>query len=254
MKCPSCGHENEGGSKFCQSCGANMEAASAPGVTATPPPPPPPPPPAQPRPAAPPPPRGGTGNIDMGEIVSKSFNEVFSNIGGYVLLALAITLVGGITMGILMGPLMGGMFYVIRRKLRGQGELDIGMAFNKGFEKFAPTFLFALIVAVAYGIIIFILMITVIGMVAFIIVIPALIAIVAIGLQLIMEENMEFGAALSEAFNILKSQFWMLILTCLVLGLVSGLGTIACGIGVLVTMPIAYVGMVKMMNALRYGD
>jgi len=232
-----------------------MEAAAAPGVTATPPPPPPPPPPpAQPRPAAPPPPRGGTGTIDMGDIISKSFNEVFSNIGGYVLLGLAITVVGGITMGILMGPLMGGMFYVIRRKLRGQGELDIGMAFKKGFEKFAPTFIFALIVAIAYGIIIFILAITVIGMVGFIIVIPALIAIVAIGLQLIMEENMDFSAALSEAFKILKSQFWMLILTCLVLGIVSGLGTIACGIGVFVTMPIAYVGMVKLMNALRYGD
>ena len=143
MKCPSCGIENEGGSKFCQSCGANMEEAVETTAVppeqsdAPPPPPPPPPPPVQPAgQTATPPPSGGGGQLDMGGIVSKSFSEVFSDIGGYIVLALVVSLVSSVTMGILGGPLMGGTLYAIRRKLKGEGTIDLGTVFNKGMEKF----------------------------------------------------------------------------------------------------------------------
>jgi len=270
MKCPSCGHDNTDDSKFCQSCGGSLEGAAQPvgeqPEQAAPPPPaedapppPPPPPPTQPPPTAAPPPSGGAGTFDMGDIISKSFNEVFSDIGGYLVLGLVVSLVGSVTFGILSGPLLAGGLWVIRRKLRGEGTLDVGLVFNKGFEKFLPTFLFTLILGVAFYIVYFILLLIMATGIGAIIAIPGLLilagvmtAMAGIGLQLIMEEDMDLGGAINTSFSIMGSNFWMMMILCVILGIISGLGSIACGIGVFLTMPIAWVGLVKMMDDIRY--
>src|SRR3989304_2384572 len=99
MKCPSCGFENEGSSKFCQSCGGNMEEVSGAGPSnqgTTPPPPT-----SKPRSGSTP----GNVNIDIGGWLSKGFSEVFADIGNYILLGLVVGIVSGITFGILAGPL-----------------------------------------------------------------------------------------------------------------------------------------------------
>ncbi len=279
MKCPSCGFENEASSSFCQKCGATM-GAPPPGQPAQPPPRPPsytaPPPPPPPRQAAPPPPRqapptGGTGQIDLGGWVSKAFNEVFSDFGSYLLIGLLVGIVSWITGYLLFGPLLAGSLQVIRGKLRGETpKVDPGSVFSVGFSKFGPTFLLVFLYLLAMGvvyaiiwIISFILaLIPVIGVIlTFILSLVMFVLGLAIGgwvtpffafgMHFIMEENMEFMDAGKKAFEVMKENMLMYWVFGLVAGIIGGIGGIACGIGVFVTLPV-YLVMVSLMLENRF--
>jgi hypothetical protein len=236
MKCPSCGFENEEGSKFCQSCGANMqEAAGAGGPAPTPP------------PSAPPPrpPRRGY-EIDLGGWLSKGFNETFSDIGSYILLGLVVGIVGGITLGILLGPLLGGALVVVRRKMRGQGAIDIGSVFSIGFEKFVPTFVLVFVPLIILGIIGMVL--PFIGALIDLVIMGVIFPWWAIGLHYIMEENAEFMDAGKKAWEILSTNLPMFWVFGIVAGIVSGIGAVVCGIGIIVTIPIGLIAMAAMLE------
>ncbi len=267
MKCPSCGFENEEGSSFCQNCGANMSE------TAPPPPPPPqqesapppPPPPGQGAPPPPPPqgapPRAGGFEFDLGGWISKGFNEVFAEFGGYLVLGLIVVLVGGITMGILSGPLLAGALVIIRRKLRGEtSSIDAGSVFSIGFAKFGPTFLLVFLTGLALGIVYFVLMalsaIPIIGILFMLILMVFGIAIsglvssfIVIGLHYIMEENLEFMDAGRKAIDVLKENMVMFWVFGFVAAIIGSIGEIACFIGVFVTMPVAFVMYALMLEA-----
>jgi len=232
MKCPSCGFENEGGSKFCQSCGANMQEAAGSGGPAPP-----------PLSAAPPPRRGY--EIDLGGWLSKGFNETFSDIGSYILLGVVVGIVGGITAGILLGPLFGGALVVVRRKLRGQGAIDIGSVFSIGFEKFVPTFVLVFVSVVILAII---GMIPVIGWLICLVAGGLIMPWWAIGLHYIMEENADFMDAGKKSWGILSTNLPMFWVFGIVAGIVSGIGSVICGIGVIVTIPIGLIAMAAMLE------
>jgi hypothetical protein len=237
--------ENEEGSKFCQSCGANMSEAAGEGATQSAPPPPPPPPsggapppPPPPRPAASP--GAGSAEIDWGWI-GTAFNEVFSDIGAYILMGLVVGIVSSIGF-ILGGPLMGGSLYVIRRKLRGQGKVDIGEIFNVGFAKFGPTFIFGFGTVLIVGIVIGVLnLIPVLGQIVSIVVGAFIGPFLVIGLHYIMEENAEFMDAATKSWNMMSKNLLMIGIFGLVTAIIEGIGGIACGVGVFVTIPVALV-------------
>jgi hypothetical protein len=241
MKCPSCGAENEPGSKFCQSCGANTET-SGPSASTGGPTPPPPPPFTQPPPSAGP--KGST-ELDIGGWLSKAFNEVFADFVNYLLIGVVVGLVSGITFGILAGPLMGGALSVVRRKLRGQGAVDVSKVFNVGFEKFLPAFLIVFIPAIVLGIV---AAIPIIGGIVDLVAMGLLMPIWAISLHYIYEENMEFMDAGKKAWEIASKNPMMYWLFGIVTAIVSGIGRIACGIGAFVTIPVGLVMMALMLE------
>ncbi len=240
MKCPSCGFENEEGAKFCQSCGGKVEAGAPmeEGATAQPPPPPPPPPPSS-GPAA-------SGEIDIGGWISRGFTETFADFGNYILLGLVVGLVGGVTAGILMGPLYAGALYVVRRKLRGTGTIDVGQVFSLGFEKFLPTFV---IVWPPLVIILLVNLIPVIGWIVSLVACGFMMPFFAIGLHYIMEENMDFMDAAKGAWALISKNMGMFWLLGFVTGIIAGIGGIVCGVGAFVTMPVGIIMMALMLES-----
>jgi len=226
--------ENEEGAKFCQSCGGNLGSDTPPSEEAapplskaedTPPPPPPPPsgsvpPPPPPRPAAPR--SAGSTEIDWGWI-GNAFTEVFSDVGGYILLGLVVSVVSSVTLGILAGPLVGGALYIVRRKLRGQGSLNIGETFNIGFAKFGPTFLLVfisiIVVAVVGGVL---QMVPVLGQIVAVVLGAFISPFLVIGLHFIMEDNLEFMDAGKKAWEVMSGNILMIMVFGLVVGLSLG--------------------------------
>jgi hypothetical protein len=243
MICPSCGIENEEGAKFCQSCGGNMEGVSSSGGGPGPKAPPPPPPPTSKAPGQAP----GSVNIDIGGWISKGFSETFSDFGNYILLGVVVGLVSAVTAMILAGPLFGGGLVLVRRKLRGQGQIDIGQVFSIGFEKFLPTFVlvFAPVVVVAL-----IQMLPVIGQIIGIVAAGFLGPFWAIGLHYIMEENEDFMEAAKKSLDMFMKNPVMFWLFGLVAGIISGIGAVVCGIGIIITVPIGFVMYATMLEEL----
>ena len=249
MKCPSCGFENEEGSKFCQGCGANMaetadEGAGQSAQQETPPPPPP------PSAQAPPPPPSASpapsGQIDLGGWISKGFNEVFSDIGNYIVMAIIVGLGGGITAGILAGPLYAGALMVTRKKLRGEGAIDVGSIFSIGFEKFLPTFVIVFVPILVIGLI---AMIPVLGQIVAIVAAGWLLPWWAFAIYYIMEENAEFMEAGTKAWRVVSTNLGMMWVLGFVTSLISGIGGIVCGIGVLITLPVGIVMMALLVES-----
>ncbi|MBS1712818.1 MAG: hypothetical protein JST30_00625 [Armatimonadetes bacterium] len=62
-------------------------------------------------------------------------------------------------------------------------------------------------------------------------------------LPLIADRGLQPFEAMGQSWTMLKSHMWMALLFYLVISLLSGLGVIACGIGILVTVPLMYVCM-----------
>ena len=237
MKCPSCGFENEEGAKFCQSCGGNVDEISEGAPQGAPPPPPPTSGPSQ---------TPGQFNIDIGGWISKGFSEVFSDIGNYILLGLVVGILSSIG-GILAGPLFAGSLVLVRRKLRGQGHIDIGEVFSIGFEKFVPTFV---IVFVPLVIMVILEMIPVVGWIIGIVAIGVLGPFWAISLHYIMEENEDFMDAGKKAWDVFMKNFMMFWLFGLVTSIISAIGGVVCGIGAIVTLPVGIVMYSLMLEEL----
>jgi len=193
--------------------------------------------------------------LDIGKVISRSFDVLFKNV---VVLAVAMflaELIGGVTIGILMGPMLAGMVIISLKLLRGE-TAEIGDVF-KGMDKFGPAFLVLLLTYLAVGAIwlatiIFALipflgiLVTVLLWICLGIAFPLIGAFVAFALCAIVDKNLDLGGAFKFAIDRIKVnplEIWVL---ALVLGILSSIGSIACGIGVFVTAPIFILGMTIM--------
>lgn len=61
-------------------------------------------------------------------------------------------------------------------------------------------------------------------------------------LPLLVDKRMAFGDALKQSMEVAKQNFWFYLVYILVIGIVSQAGSIACGIGILVTLPFSILG------------
>jgi len=201
------------------------------------------PPPPPPSASSPPPPKG---ELDIGGWISKGFAELNSDVDGYIILVLVVMVVSGVTFGILAGPLLAGSYRVIRRKLRGQGKLDIGAVFNEGFSVFVPSFLIVLIPGLIVGIL---GAIPYIGWIVGLVAGPLLLPFWSFSMHYILEEKQDFVPAGQASWEIIKTNpfnFWVL---GLLTGIIMSIGSIACGIGILYTYPVGLIIMSFMLDS-----
>ena len=167
-------------------------------------------------------------NVQIGKWIGEGWGlvkQVLWPMIGFLFLA---GLIFGVTFGIALivaAPLMAGMMIVPLRTLKGRPQ-PFG-AFFHGFRAFLPLFLYSLVAGFLIQV----------GM--YIILIPGLYLATAWcwANLLIIDRGMEFWPAMAASMKVVNKNFWGTLGWLFVSGLVMSLGYLACGLGLLVTIP-----------------
>ncbi len=178
---------------------------------------------------------------EIGTCVSAGIDGLKKNAVTHIVSALLVGIVGGVSGGILSGPMMVGYMRMIKAEDEG-GTPEIGDVF-KGFDDFVPALLAVLVSSIIVSIGFFLCIIPGLLIMALI---PTAAYLVAVG-------EKDGINAIKRAFNAVKANMLSSIICSLVLGIIGSIGSIACGIGVIVTLPIAFIGMYHMAKQMTDG-
>jgi hypothetical protein len=212
-------------------------------------------------------------HIDIGACLSRGWALLTANrgtlIGGTVLVMLAqaaigfVPFIGAIVSLIVGGALMGGMYWLFIRAIRGEsaGVSDAFAGFSRGFVQLMlahivtgllvslcliPTGLSALplIIKVVGGerSVPAIVTLLVLPGIVFVFTLPVIIYLSvswAFTLPLIIDKGLGFWEAMSLSRKTLGKHWWTVFALFFVIGLVSSAGILLCGVGMLVTAPLA---------------
>ena len=178
--------------------------------------------------------------VKFGEWIEKGFNLYKENIATLILATLVALLLSAVTLGILAGPMFAGLLFITLGLLdKTDPKPEVGSLF-KGFDYFLNSFLFMVVWGVAIGVASTILNVVVpcIGLLVSLFVSYSAGALLMFGLFLIVDKRMDFWPASMESFEIVKTNFWPFLGLSVIAGIIGSIGAIACGIGVVVTVPI----------------
>ena len=178
-------------------------------------------------------------DVKFGEWIEKGFNLYKENFGILVLVSLIAVIVSGVTVGILAGPMAAGVLLIVfQLHDRKEPRPEVGNLF-RGFDFFLNSFLFFVIWGIAVFVASLVLgLVPCIGQLASLFVVFVAHALLMFGLFLIVDRKMEFWPASVESFNMVKRNFWPFLGFSIVSNLIGGIGAVACGIGVVFTLPI----------------
>ena len=178
-------------------------------------------------------------DVKFGEWIEKGFNLYKENFGILVLASLIAVIVSAITVGVLAGPMAAGVLLIIFQLCdRKEPKPEVGTLF-RGFDFFLHSFLFFVIWGIAIFVASLILgLVPFIGQLASMFVVFVAHALLMFGLFLIVDRKMEFWPASVESFNMVKRNFWPFLGFSIVSNLIGSIGAVACGIGVVFTLPL----------------
>lgn len=174
----------------------------------------------------------------VGACLSGAWDLFKKDVVTHVVVCLAVAIVSSISAGLLAGPMLVGYLRMIARAERGE-TVQITDVF-RGFDDFVPAFVAGLIS---------LLVLSVGFMLCFI---PGLLvmALPTVALFIVAQGERDGVAAFNRAWKVvtqnLGSAFWC----ALVLGIVGGVGSLACGVGVFLTVPLAVIGSYYMASQL----
>jgi uncharacterized membrane protein len=178
---------------------------------------------------------------DIGSCVSAGINGLKKDPITHIVTSLLIGIVGGVTAGVLTGPMMVGYMRMIKREDEGH-KPEIADVF-KGFDDFVPALLAVLMssIIVAIG-----FMLCVIPGLLIMALVPTAAYLVAVG-------ESDGINAIRRAFEAVKANLVSAFFCALVLGIVGSIGSILCGIGIILTLPIGFIGSYHMAKQLTDG-
>lgn len=178
-------------------------------------------------------------DVKFGEWIEEGFNLYKENFGILVLVSLIAVIVSAITVGVLAGPMAAGVLLIVfQLHDRKEPKPEAGTLL-KGFDFFLNSFLFFIVWGIAIFVVSFILgFVPCIGQVASLFVVFVAHALLMFGMFLIVDRNMEFWPASVESFNMVKRNFWPFLGFSIVSNLIGSIGAVACGIGIVFTLPI----------------
>jgi hypothetical protein len=177
--------------------------------------------------------------VKFGDWIEAGFNLYKKNFGTLVLASVFVVVIGAVTAGLLAGPMLAGLAMVTLQLLdRKEPPPEAGNVF-KGFDYFLQAFLFIVIWGIGLLIGSAILgVIPVIGQLASLAFAYAAQTFLMFGMFLIVDREMEWIPASRLSINTVKSNFWPFFGLSAVAGIIGSIGAIACGIGVVFTIPI----------------
>ena len=175
---------------------------------------------------------------DIGVCLSAGWNGLKNNFVTHVVACVLVAVVSGVTSGLLAGPMVVGYMRMVKLEDEG-GRAQIGDVF-KGFDDFVPALVAVLLSSILVGI-------------GFMLcVIPGLLlaAIVPTAAYVVAAGEKDGIQAIKRAFTAVKAHMLAAFFCTLVLGIVSALGGLLCGVGILLTMPIHFIGSYHMAKQL----
>lgn len=178
---------------------------------------------------------------DISACVSAGFSGLKKNPVTHIVSTLLVLFISGIGFGLLTGPMVVGYMRMIKTEDEG-GSIEIADVF-KGFDSFVPALLAVLVgsIVVSIG-----YMLCILPGLLLMAIIPTAAYLVAVG------EN-DGILALKRAWTAVKGNLLGAFLCMLVLGIIGNLGLILCFVGIIVTMPIAFIGSYVMAKQLTDG-
>lgn len=178
---------------------------------------------------------------DIGTCVSAGINGLKKDPVTHIVTSLLIGIVGGVTAGLLTGPMIVGYMRMIKREDEGT-KAEIADVF-KGFDDFVPALLAVLMSSILVGIG---FMLCVIPGLLIMALVPTAAYLVAVG-------EKDGINAIKRAFDAVKANLLGAFFCALILGIVGSIGGLLCGIGMILTMPIALIGLYHMAKQLTDG-
>lgn len=178
---------------------------------------------------------------DIGTCVSAGFNGLKKDPVTHIVTTLLIGIVGSVTAGLLTGPMMVGYMRMIKREDEGV-KAEIADVF-KGFDDFVPALLAVLLSSIAVGI----------GFMFCILPGLLIMALVPVATYLVAVGEKDGINAIKRAWDAVKANLMGAFFCGLVLAIVGSIGSFLCGIGIILTLPIAFIGSYHMAKQLTDG-
>ncbi|MDO9542910.1 MAG: hypothetical protein Q7J98_11395 [Kiritimatiellia bacterium] len=177
--------------------------------------------------------------VKFGEWIQAGFSLYRDNFVVLVLSALIATILSAVTLGILTGPMFAGLIIITLGCLdKKEPKSEIGDIF-KGFEYFLDAFLFVIIWgAISIAVTLLLNLIPCAGQILSVFVSVIISTFVMFGLFLIVDRKMNFWPASMASINLVKTNFFPFAGLMIVAGVLGHIGVLACGIGIIITVPI----------------
>lgn len=178
---------------------------------------------------------------DIGVCVSAGINGLKKDPVTHIVTTLLIGIVGGATAGLLTGPMAVGYMRMVQREDEGH-KAEIADVF-KGFDDFVPALLAVLLSSIIVSI----------GFMLCIIPGLLVMALVPTAAYLVATGEKDGIQAIKRGFDAVKNNLLSAFFCMLVLAILGSLGSLLCGIGVILTLPIAFIGSYHMAKQLTDG-
>ena len=178
---------------------------------------------------------------DIGACVSAGINGLKKDPVTHIVTSLLIGIVGGATAGLLTGPMVVGYLRMIKREDEGH-KAEIADVF-KGFDDFVPALLAVLLSSILVSI----------GFLLCFVPGLLIMALVPTAAYLVAVGEKDGVNAIKRGWEAVKANLLGAFFCSLILGIVGSLGALLCGVGMILTLPIAIIGMYHMAKQLTDG-
>lgn len=177
--------------------------------------------------------------VKFGEWINAGFALYKENFLVLVVANLIAVILGAVTFGVLSGPMYAGLILITLACLdKKEPKAEIGDVF-KGFDYFLDSFLFVIIWgAISIAITLLLNIIPCAGQVLSMFVGIVISALIMFGMFLIVERKMNFWPASMASINLVKTNFFPFAGLAIVAMFLAYIGGLACGIGMIITLPI----------------
>jgi len=182
--------------------------------------------------------------IDIGNELGRGWALFKENMGLLVISGLVMLLVSAVSCGILSGPMTAGMYLIVRRLMQNDPVKPQAGDVFKGFDFFVQTLVLLVITIVACFVL---ALIPVIGQLAGL----AVGTVMSWALLFVVYQKTTAIDALKKVLEYTKTgDFTLPLLFGVLVSIISGLGAIACFVGIFFTMPLGYCMMARCYETL----
>lgn len=193
--------------------------------------------------------------IDIGVELGKGWELYKANMGLLVVATLIGMVISGLTCGILGGPMSAGLFLIVKRLLANDPVKPQAGDVFKGLDFFLQALILFVLLGVASFVLAAILnLIPILGQLASMVISIFTGSVMMWGMLFVVHQKLTAIDAIQKIFGGLKSgELMMPLLFGVITCFLSGIGVIACIVGVIFTAPFSYCCLGSVYETL-YGD